>query len=541
MKHLDELTLLRMADGELADDREQSTRTHLLECARCRSSYEVLQAETAVMRAALRDQDAALPESLRTGADLSWLLVAGGALAVLGVTTFWNHVVEPMLRGMNSVGLDGASLFTTVLIRSVLWRGWMDMATTVFQGVVALVIVGAAASALVWGWRRFRDTTAVLCFTLLFGIGLSERDASAAVIEIEQDSYLLREGERVDNDLVVAGERVVIEGVVTGDLIVATRYLEVSGEIQGDILGIAEEIDVTGTVGGSLRTGSRSLAIEGTIGRNVTSAGETLRLRSGGRVLGSFTAAGREVLLSGPVERDLIVGAQLSELNGRLGGSALLGGETLSIGPEAGIEGEVTFYGQKEPEVSPSARLASEIVYKHVEHEENQSTAVSWVTHFVYFWAAAFVLGVALLLVAPATAETLRAVHVPDYGKSLLVGVLSVLVTLVTGGFLCVTLIGLPLGFVVLFLLALGIYVAQVYVGLYLGSEILGAPTDVAQTLGRLALGLFVIHLGESVPILGTLVWLAIAVWGFGAITLLALDRAPWTGGAAPRPAEAST
>lgn len=52
MKHVDELTIMRLAEGELSRDREDVTRKHLIECARCRAGYEALKAETELLRAA---------------------------------------------------------------------------------------------------------------------------------------------------------------------------------------------------------------------------------------------------------------------------------------------------------------------------------------------------------------------------------------------------------------------------------------------------------------------------------------------------------
>src|SRR3990172_5240445 len=151
-------------------------------------------------------------------------------------------------------------------------------------------------------------------------------------LPIDRETYVLPAGQTIDNDLIVAGEIVRIEGTVNGDLIVAARLVEVSGSITGDILGFAEEIDVTGTVGGNVRTASRSLDIEGIVERNVPAAGEILRVGPGAQILGSFTAAGREAILAAPVERDVLIAAQTHRIDSRVGGSALLAGDALSIG-----------------------------------------------------------------------------------------------------------------------------------------------------------------------------------------------------------------
>ncbi len=145
-------------------------------------------------------------------------------------------------------------------------------------------------------------------------------------------------------------------------------------------------------------------------------------------------------------------------------------------------------------------------------------------------------LGAAFVLLSPGTAEAITAVHMPQHGKSLLVGLLAIGGVAALAFGLMITLVGLPLGIVTLFFWLLGLYVAQVYAGLYIGREILGRPTDRSQLLVRLAVGLLAIHIGKSVPYVGPLVTFAVALWGFGALTLFFLDGLTRTTPAAPPP-----
>ena len=522
MKHLDELTLLRMVDGELSSERHSSTRTHIVDCAPCQAGYESLKTETELLRATLREDEEPLPEAFHAQGGLFWFLAATLVLAGLGVSQFWSSVVDPMLRGMDRVGIDGQSLFTTVVIRGLLFRGWTNMVSTLTQLALWLSLLVALGTLALFAWRRIR--TAALAMSLLAVLAALPGGAEAAVIELDRDTYVLPAGQTIDNDLIVAGEIVRIEGTVNGDLIVAARLVEVSGSITGDILGFAEEIDVTGTVAGNVRTASRSLDIEGIVEGNVTAAGEILRVGPGAQVQGSFTAAGKKTILAGPVERDLLIAAQTHQIDSRVGGSALLAGEELTIGGGAVVEGQIQFYGEREPEVSPAAKLASPVSFEPVEEDEEGGSRLSWLAHFVYFWAAAFVLGTAFVLIGPGAAEAITAVHLPKHGRSLLVGLLSVGGVAALAFGLMITLVGLPLGLVTLFFWILGLYVAQVYAGLYIGREILGRPTDRSQLLVRLAVGLLAIHIGKSVPYVGHLVTLAVALWGFGALTLFFLD-----------------
>ncbi len=124
--------------------------------------------------------------------------------------------------------------------------------------------------------------------------------------------------------------------------------------------------------------------------------------------------------------------------------------------------------------------------------------------------------------------------HVPDYGKSFLVDLIASVVLCVLSFLVSVTLVGLPLGMTTAFVLTVGLYFAQAYVGAYIGREILITPNRAGQAIGRVALGLLLIYSAKSIPVVGVVVTLIVALWGFGARVLYLMDRSKQTETAVP-------
>jgi hypothetical protein len=89
----------------------------------------------------------------------------------------------------------------------------------------------------------------------------------------------------------------------------------------------------------------------------------------------------------------------------------------------------------------------------------------------------------------------------------------------------CATLVGIPLGLASLFVFAAGAYGGQIFVGSWLGREILGQATTQGQALGQLALGLGFIYLVGELPYVGALVSWVVVFWGLGALVLTLFDR----------------
>ena len=65
------------------------------------------------------------------------------------------------------------------------------------------------------------------------------------------------------------------------------------------------------------------------------------------------------------------------------------------------------------------------------------------------------------------------------------------------------------------------LYVAQVFVGTWLGNKIMGQPSAVTSAVvGRMAVGLLILRVAGLIPFLGGLVWLLVLLWGTGAVLL---------------------
>jgi hypothetical protein len=139
-------------------------------------------------------------------------------------------------------------------------------------------------------------------------------------------------------------------------------------------------------------------------------------------------------------------------------------------------------------------------------------------------WAAAFVFGLVIFLVSP---HPFRRIvdSSARYGMAMLVGAVALIAVPTVAAIVCLTLVGLPIGLTALLLYIVSIYAAQVFVGAWLGKEILGSATTQGQALSQLALGLAILHIAGYIPYLGSLIQLIIAAWGLGALVLAATRR----------------
>ncbi len=522
MRHYEELEVLRYLDGETPAFRAAEIEAHLDDCRPCRDLLSALEQETVALREALQEADERLPARFRSAVpeDLSWVFLAVLGLAATGLYTLWSWFLLPWWGRLQSVGVDHETLLTVLLFKAVLWEGWSTMGQNLIQGAAMILSTLAIVSLARWSWRRAKPLSAMIALALWV---LAPGAAQAAVIEYDVGNYVLSQDRTIENDLIVSAETVRIEGTIDGDLIAVAQTVTVTGHIKGDILAFCQSLHIDGQVDGSVRSGSEFLVLNGRVGRNVTSGAENVELTSDAVVKGSLTLGAARVNLDGRTGRDIMVAARTSTVNARIGGSALWAGRRLSIGPATEIHGEANYYGAEEPEVAPEAKFASPLQIEIIERTPEYAKPKTYVKR-VLKWAAAFIFGLVPLLLMPRAYDVVvqRTVR---YGISILIGAAALVVVPVVSLITCATLVGIPVGLASLFLFAAGAYGGQVFVGSWLGREILGQPTSRGQALGQLALGLGFIHVVVELPYVGMLVSWCVVFWGLGALVLTLIDR----------------
>jgi hypothetical protein len=143
------------------------------------------------------------------------------------------------------------------------------------------------------------------------------------------------------------------------------------------------------------------------------------------------------------------------------------------------------------------------------------------VSRAIFSYAAALVVGILLLVIFPGFFRaTLR--EAGAIGLPIGIGALA----LITGVFLLVLgvlllIVGVGAGAAGVMAYAPILYVAQVFVGTWLGNKIMGEAAAVTgAVIGRMAVGLLILRVAGFIPVLGGLVGLAVLLWGTGAVLL---------------------
>ena len=170
------------------------------------------------------------------------------------------------MEQLDQMGFQASSLLSTAFFSGAFWEGWEYMFDA--MQYAAVISLGFVVLALWRPWRRQRISIAIVLvgFVLLLGLPSGAR---AADIRRGPNAGVAA-SETVNNDLIVAGSSVRIDGTVKGDVIAFAQDLTVNGHVTGDLILFAQRARVDGQVDGNVRAFSDSLSLDSGAAKNVT-------------------------------------------------------------------------------------------------------------------------------------------------------------------------------------------------------------------------------------------------------------------------------
>ncbi|MDQ4049450.1 MAG: polymer-forming cytoskeletal protein [Actinomycetota bacterium] len=245
---------------------------------------------------------------------------------------------------------------------------------------------------------------------------------------------------------------------------------------------------------------------------------------------GNVTVARR-----GQITGDLVVASGKVRILGTVRGDAVSIADRAVLGRRARVGGDL-LYGDKKPTVPSGASVGGDV--KRV--DIGKATGGLGLAAGAAIWLAvsmsAFLLGLLLLWLFPRAGEAVFEVAAARTGAAIGFGLLAFFLLPILGLLLLVTIVGLPLGLLLLLALAPFYSVAYTASAWALGRRMLGPERN--RFLAFLA-GLAILRVLALIPVLGGLVWFGATVFGLG-LLLLAAHQARAGRGPAGTPAPAA-
>lgn len=371
-----------------------------------------------------------------------------------------------------------------------------------------------------------RKIGTMLLMTLVFLLGTG---AQALALSNRQGSVItVAAHETINDDLALAGNSIMVDGIINGDLLATGQNLVINGTVNGNLIAAASSVEIRGTVNGTVVSMGDTTVVTGRIERNLISAGNRVSIEQNGSVGHNWIAAGDRLELLGSVGRGVAAAGDRVILSGVVSNEVRAAVQNLEIRGSAAVGGPVTYWSDREVQVGSGAQLGT--ITRHEQAWDWQPQFRPWFTS--PWWAAIkfggfMAVGLLLLALFPRLRERFPALLIAKPWQTPLAGFLTLIALPIAAVLLMLTLIGLPLGLLSILLLPVMIYLGQVLVAWTIG-QLLSERIDSLKAMSWQVLfliGALLTTLLIELPVVGGLFGGAALFYGLGGLYFIIVQR----------------
>jgi len=331
-------------------------------------------------------------------------------------------------------------------------------------------------------------------------------------------------GEVVDGGYVKIGEVVEISGTVNGDVKVAGGQIIIDGQINGDLVAVGAFVSVSGKISGDARLIGGQIIQGGEVGGDVVIGGINVAVTNGALISGKLVGVGSNLTLAGLLVDDVKIGGRNLTITSTVDGNVEAAVESLRITSKSHITGDLTYWSNREMSIDENAVVRGETVRKApqgfiVPIEALFGPLPVFLQPFLRFTSILITLTLGLLLITIFPGYTRRTVFTlrTKRFQCFTTGFMVLLLLPVAFGVLFITIVGIPLGFVLLVVSSVIFYVARIFVMLLIGRLLLERTKRELHEVWALVLGLTVYSFFVSLPYIGWAIAFLAVVAGLGA------------------------
>lgn len=184
---------------------------------------------------------------------------------------------------------------------------------------------------------------------------------SAAIVNIE-DTVVRTASDYVQDDVYMSGSSIVDTSVTDGDLVVAGGTILLNGTVMEDVLAAGGTVTLGSAVSDDVRVAGGTVTVQGPIeGDAVIAAGQIVL--HGDHISGDALLAGGNITINTQVLGKAYIAGGTVYINAPIGKNTTVYAETLTLGPNARLEGNLKYTSANKVVIEPGAQIIGTIEY----------------------------------------------------------------------------------------------------------------------------------------------------------------------------------
>jgi hypothetical protein len=316
----------------------------------------------------------------------------------------------------------------------------------------------------------------------------------------------------VKGSLFAGGKAITVDGTIAGDLFCGGNSITINGTITGDVICAGQNITINGLVDGNVRTVGQLIDISGIVKRNITSAGQTITLEPTSNISGEVIVAGQTIHLNSTITGDVTTYSQ-----------------NVSLGEKAKLLGNLTYTSTEKLTQASGTAVVGKISHvvpknesrKPVAHTNWFPKAKPWPQNTLGPMLFYLIIGVITVLIAPKKIIQIKKQMLMrpwiDGGVGFLVLIFSPMVIII----FALTIIGIPVAFLLGIVYAVLIIISRVWVAVVVGEKLLEAiGNKKTNLLAQMTVGVVLVEIVVKMPFVGFMIGFLVLLWGIGGFVM---------------------
>jgi len=330
------------------------------------------------------------------------------------------------------------------------------------------------------------------------------------------------------SDRFVAGAGVTERTPVDGDLFAAGGSIDVQAPVAGDAVVAGGTVNLDAHVGQSVYAAGGRLSLSGQVARNARLAGGEVQLEPTGHIGGNLTVTAGRIELRGTTDGSLGAAGSSVLIDGRIGGDAEVAAGSIELGPHARIDGSLRYRSSGPLQRDPAAQVSGSVEPLGPQLPKDAARrSTHWIgIVFATLWTIGLTLlaAIAVAMLPRASASVSGSLRRRP-GSALLLGFAVLICTPIVVVMSFITVIGIPLGLllllVYLMLLPLAWVASAIGIGDWFVSQLSSDPARVVtRRVVAAALSVVLLAFLSRVPWIGGWIAFVALMAGIGALAL---------------------
>ncbi|MBP5679403.1 MAG: hypothetical protein J6X28_06230 [Bacilli bacterium] len=311
----------------------------------------------------------------------------------------------------------------------------------------------------------------------------------------------------------VAGESVVLNERIGSTAFIAGNMVDVQAGVDGASFIAGNAVNVSNTQD-YLFVAGNNITISGMGTKDAFVAGNSIQIKES--AVRDFYASGSTIRVESPITRNAYLAGDVVIINSEIKGDVYVASDSLQIGEKAVIGGTLKYPKEAKVDISKKANIANTKTYKGSDYGKKLNILDSVIIPTIISYVSLLLIAFILLWVRKKDFDKVgKAEKTPIHCLKMFgIGFVGLIVIPVAAFIMMLTLIGIPLGFIVIAIYSIFAYLSFIPTSFYLGKWFL--KDKIKNNFLLLTVSLFILYIIKMIPYLGGFIsFIAICI-GFG-------------------------